>query len=424
MDILRCANIDWLECYCLEDSIGYPHDADYFRRKGWEVKERDYGTPMYRQMFTLYDHYSEPFLEVRRVPKSDEVKVHGLFNQYSCHVRLCNRACYADNAAGMMIQFLAENGFAFQRISRIDLCYDFEKFDFGDLPAKFLKRFMEGKYSKINQANISAHGLDQWDGRIWNSVSWGSNKSMVRTRFYNKTLEIRQSKDKPYIRQAWQRCGLVDDMHTLEKKESDGTVYKPDIWRVEFAIKSGTKGWFVVEDYQGERKRILSYPNSLDVYDSREKVWNVFLSLTRHYFHFKVVEYLDKEKTSIQRKDRCQDKKLFNYDIQSVFYQIDKLAKTENEVKERYDILIARLLAYRERQIDPKIVTACNTIIEALERQVRVANLTNPVSETEMEILRRIINDRMHRHDVPLSVDREQAKAMIEVERKIWANPF
>ena len=108
MDLLRCANIDWLECYCLEDSIGYPHDADYFRRKGWEVKERDYGTPMYRQMFTLYDHYSEPFLEVRRVPKSDEVKVHGLFNQYSCHVRLCNRACYADNAAGMMIQFPKE----------------------------------------------------------------------------------------------------------------------------------------------------------------------------------------------------------------------------------------------------------------------------------------------------------------------------
>ena len=30
----RCINIDWLECYCLEDYIGYPHDAEFLWGKG------------------------------------------------------------------------------------------------------------------------------------------------------------------------------------------------------------------------------------------------------------------------------------------------------------------------------------------------------------------------------------------------------
>ena len=211
----RCVNIDWLECYCLEDAIGFPHNADYFRAKGWEVVEREYGTPMYREMFTLYDHYGEPFVEVRRSPKSDG-RTNGIFDSYSSHVRLANRTCYMNQAARILDRFLDENGFHFQRISRIDICLDFERFDFGDDPQKFIQRFMAGRYSKINQANISAHGLDQWDGRFWNSLSWGSKSSMVTTKLYNKTMELRQVHDKPYIRQAWQAAGLVDDRHALQ----------------------------------------------------------------------------------------------------------------------------------------------------------------------------------------------------------------
>ena len=104
--MIRCINIDWLECYCLEDAIGYPHDADYFRNKGWEVREREYGTPMYEQMFTLYDHYGEPFVEVRRKPKSMNT-AKGIFDQFACHVRLVNRACYANDAARNLSDFIA-----------------------------------------------------------------------------------------------------------------------------------------------------------------------------------------------------------------------------------------------------------------------------------------------------------------------------
>lgn len=419
----RCVNIDWLEVYCLEDAIGFPHNADFFKAKGWEVREREYGTPMYREMFTLYDHFGEPFIEIRRNPKSDNRKAAGIFDPYSSHVRLSNRSCYLNNAAQVLDSFLQEHGFAIQRISRIDLCLDFEKFDYGDEPQRFVQRFMAGRYSKINQANISAHGLDQWDGRFWNSLSWGSKKSMVTTKFYNKTMELRQVHDKPYIRQAWAAAGLVDDALTLEKRKPDGTVYKPEIWRVEFSIKSSTKKWFVVEDYNGDRKQLRSMSNTLPMYYTREQLFQVFLSLAKHYFHFKKVEYKDEQRTELQRKDRCEDKRLFREDDLETFYQLEKLA-TATPRNPRLDSLLNKLYEYRERCYDDDVRNACNVIIAQVERTATVLQLARPFDETEIEILQRIIAVRLKSHDVPFSVAKQEAEAFVRLEHEIWKQEY
>lgn len=446
--VIRCVNIDWLECYCLEDAIGFPHNAQYFASKGWEVKEREYGTPMYEEMFTLVDHFGEPFIEIRRKPKSVQT-LRGIFCPYACHVRLVNRACYANNAAQSMAQFLAENGFKFQRISRIDLCLDFERFDFGDDPQVFLRRFMAGRYSKINQANINAHGLDQWDGREWNSIKWGSPKSMVTTRFYNKTMELQQVHDKPYIRQAWQICGLVDDWSTLEKKRRDGTSYKPQIWRVEFAIKSGTKKWFVVEDYNGDRKRIRSMHNTLDVYSTREKIFDVFLSLCQHYFHFKHVEYKStstsattnalsaitidamhpliradtKATKELQRKDRCRDKELFRKTDLDVYFQFEKILASKPRDK-TIDSLLLKLYAYRERQYQQNVRNACNVLIARLEDETRVKQLAAPLDEDELQVLRRMVAIRLKDKSVDFQTTLEEVRTLFNIEQTIWKNPF
>ena len=64
--IKRCVNIDWLEVYVLEDNMRYPCNADYFRRHGYFVTERVYGTRQYKEMFTLDDSHGETFIEIRR----------------------------------------------------------------------------------------------------------------------------------------------------------------------------------------------------------------------------------------------------------------------------------------------------------------------------------------------------------------------
>ena len=308
---------------------------------------------------------------------------------------------------------------------------------------------MSGRYSKINQANINAHGLDQWDGREWNSIKWGAPKSMVTTRFYNKTMELKQVHDKPYIRQAWQICGLVDDWSTLEKKRKDGTVYKPSIWRVEFAVKSGTNKWFVVEDYNGDRKRIKSLHNTLDVYDSREKIFNIFLSLCHHYFHFKHVEYKDssealashalaaittdhlhpliradtKATRELKRKDRCKDKELFRKSDLDTFFQFEKML-TSKPHNEKLESLLRKLYEYRDKQYENKVRDALNVIIAKLENETRIIQLTHPYSDDEIEILRRLISVRLKDKSVDFELQKKTIEDEFKIERTIWNNPY
>ena len=48
---MRCINIDWLEVYCFENKA-IPRDMEYFKKQGYVVKKRDYGTPQYKEVLT------------------------------------------------------------------------------------------------------------------------------------------------------------------------------------------------------------------------------------------------------------------------------------------------------------------------------------------------------------------------------------
>ena len=239
----RCINLDWLEVHTYEPLL-QPHDANYFRSCGYVVHEREYGTRVYREMFVLDGSDGLPLLEVRRNPASSGLK--GIHSPNECHIRLVNRACYFDNAADFLDRFLITHEYYDVRISRVDICLDFATFDFGDDPAAFVRRYFHRKYSKINQGRIHAHGSDTWTGQDWNSLSWGSKTSCVSTKLYNKTLELYDPKfnvfAKPYIRVAWQKCGIVDDWEHVTK---NGELV--NVWRVEFSLTSAVKKWVKID---------------------------------------------------------------------------------------------------------------------------------------------------------------------------------
>lgn len=411
--ISRCVNIDWLECYCHEDMLGYPHNAEHFRELGFHVVEREYGTPVYHEMFVLYGTDDQPLLEIRRNPKSAQGRqLHGVLDPLSCHVRLSNRTCYFKAPAVLMQQFLEQYGFHFQRISRIDIALDFERFDYGDDPQDVLRRYMSGKYAKINQANLSAHGRDLWDGRDWNSLKWGQEKSMVSTKFYNKTLEITQKTDKPYIRQSWQAAGLVSDYHTLELRHEDGTITYPQIWRVEFSIKSSTRKWFVIEDNNGQKRKIQSIPHTLDMYHTHAQLLQMFFSLAHHYFHFKKFQ-------KGVRKDRCEDKLLFRTTEQPIFYKLENIA-----VKEPADKLTLRLIAYitqyRDTHVTPEIFRACNVLLKQLEFERRTQAMTYPWPSDELTACRLLISRMFREHSQPKANDLSELRDLIKLNNDLF----
>lgn len=383
----RCINLDWLECCCLEPK-NEPRDVDYFTSRGIVVESREYGTPVYAEMFSLLDGEGHPWLEIRRRPKST------IMTENMCHLRLTNYVCYRDNAADIMADFIKLYGFVFLRISRVDVCYDFEKFDSGDNPRDFVVRYLNGIYSKINQANLTAHGCDRWDLRDWNSLSWGSQTSDVGTKMYNKTIElydeILDTYKKPYIRYAWQQAGLIDNWLTMKKKRPDGKEYTPQIWRVEFSIKSGRKSWFEIEldGYQrtrkGKQKHLQSVPNTLSVW-RKENLCVMFASLARHYFRFKYYQ-------QGERKDRCEDKILFRWRKTEHIYKLgaDRIAAPTKADRPMVSLL-NKIRAYKLSHHEDEVRQACDILIRVMENETAKAEINSPFRYEELMVLRQTI---------------------------------
>jgi hypothetical protein len=413
MEKQRCINIDWLEVYCKEDFDRFPVDADYYRNHGYMVSERDYGTRQYEQMFTILDKDDRPFIEVRRKPVSGNqgAKNKGIFDPQSCHLRLANRWCYADNAVSIFSEFLMQHDYIVVRLYRLDLCMDFEKFDQGDNPIDVVKRYLKGSYVKINQANVTAHGHDAWQIRDWNSLSWGAPKSMVTTKLYNKTKELSEAKDKPYIRYAWFVAGLVDDYQSLVKVRPDGTSYQPTIWRVEFSIRSVAKGWCLVEDNNGAKYKTIRMEHSLATYATKADQLKAFMNLSHHYFHFKIYE-------EGVRKDKLEDKVLFEFANNEV-YHLDRLL-TDKPKDTTAEALAKRLRAYRIQSPDANVRAACDVLLNSLKELRIKHSLPNFYDQTEAKLLQFLIERRLNNPDETFTDSVHLVEALLATEGEVF----
>lgn len=407
---MRCVNVDWLEVYAFEDNSRYPMNADYFRGKGYFVSEREYGTRVYAEMFTVENKHGEPFVEVRRAPMSGNSSFTGL-SELSCHLRLVNRACYSNSPVRDLAEFMIEHGYIFQRIFRIDVCYDFQVFDSGDDPARFLRRYIENKYSKVNQCRMRVIGDDAWASFDWESVAWGSPSSMVGTKMYNKTKELKATgMKKPWIVQAWFASGLIDDPLNL-----------PDVWRIEFSLHSSARNWIVIEDADAKRSRKRAIPHRLDLFDSRDKLWQRFEELAHHYFQFRHVEYVaqanSEHERKLKRKDVCREKRLFDFNKDREFYKIDGLPRLDYS-NDRVNGLLQQLIKYREHHPDLDLRKACDIVIDYMERR-ELSKLTKTGTADEINQIRLAIATRTNWDYQTVLEKAEEIHRLIK-DKEIW----
>lgn len=400
----RCINLDWLEVFCFESDPHQPCDANYFLSQGYVVDVREYGTRIYNQMFTILQD-GEPFIEIRRSPKNP------LMSSQACHIRLHNRTCYLPGAADIMANFLQVHRYLFQRISRVDICLDFVRFDDNTLPRVFLERYMRHKFAKINQAKRHTHGEDKWTGAIENSISWGSPSSMISTKFYNKTLELYDPKTnsygKPYIRYAWLNCGLIDDMDrcTLNGETQE-------IWRVEFSIRSSVKRWFVIE-LDGKAKKYQSIHNTLDCYNSYPKLLCIFASLANHYFRFKRYQIG-------VRKDRCQDRVLFRWQDVQQFVEIDRSDLPSSKTPSPLLLqLIRKLRLYSETLTYGDLLESVLKLLKLLETLQARQEQNNPWSQEQTIAIQQLIARRQAgEQDITLTALMKEVAELLHINEK------
>lgn len=406
----RCVNIDWLEVHAREP-VGKPHNAEYYRQCGCEVEEREYGTRVYREMFVIMGSDGLPAIEVRRNPASSGLN--GIHDPEETHIRIVNRLCYYDDTAEKFEKFLENHHYTDIRISRIDICLDFVSFDFGDDPARFLRRYLEHKYAKINQGNICAHGKDAWEGQNFNSVKWGSPSSNVSTKMYNKTMELKDQSGtvfaKPYIRQAWMLCGFIDDMQHVTKNGKE-----VQVWRVEFTIKSPKHNWVAIE-LNGKARSKYSLRNTLEVYRGREQLLTMFASLSRHYFRFK------KYKEGV-RKDRCEDKKLFDFSGQQQVYKLAKdleICGNGDKSVKRYQRLLKMLEEFDMSHFNEEQKQAVATIKQAIMDDTINSDLKNPYDLQLRTIARALMVRAMIQKNMPSFMIESELREAFKVGENI-----
>lgn len=296
----RIVGIDWLEMFVSERG-DRDYSANGFRARGYDVIERGYATKTMAEMFTLLDRRGNPFIEVRRAPRGlADYSKKTVYEQGDSYIKLANMYCYDANPVDLMLEFLDRERYSIKKIYRIDVFTDFEIFDTGDKPCNVVRRIVDHTYSKINQSHRRVSGEDTWTECRDNWISWGKKGSMVSTKIYDKSKEIRENKmHKPYILELWRKNGYIDNVSNITL---NGKYIQ--MWRIEFSIKGNAKGWIHIGKNDSEDGEQHSLPHSLQIYSNHKGVVNAFANLVPYYFHFKIYE-------EGKRKSLCQDKQLF-----------------------------------------------------------------------------------------------------------------
>lgn len=256
--------VDWLEIYCIEWK-----DVDIKDRlesKGYRVEIMPYTTRVYGQVLQVYKGKSEPYFTICRLPLSVRSNdSSGILKAGSCHIKLHNHLCYVENVGAVAMQCCKDAGVTIQNISRIDLCADFQYFYNGMHPSTLIKGFASEKYLKIGQPRFTLHGTTEKGYNYYNSVLFGSKTSSVYTRFYEKSLEMKEVAQKDWIVDCWRELEF-----DLDDKQ---------VWRVEFAVHGPGRKML-------DRKTAEVQEITVQDLCSRDKIKALFISLAKRYFVF------------------------------------------------------------------------------------------------------------------------------------------
>ena len=343
-----CISCDWLQVYCKYYGGNFACQTPLFGEK-YTITKCDYSTPQFREVYVVHDVNGIYYADVLLRPVSSVISSHG------CLVRLANSALYSPTFADGFVSFLSGYDLIYQNISRLDVCYDCNLFNNGMRPDRLIRSFLGKKIlkngqtrytlsgsvdknpldqlsidlfdvttsspylsadaatrvfllrSKLNEAmksdkfgNFSIHGTST-SVRDFSYIMFGSRSSAACSYMYDKTKELAEVKDKPYIRELWALNGIDASL---------------PVWRVEISIKS-TRSHYVCLD-TGELLKLT--PSDLKFQSDLE---NIFVSYADKYFHFK-------ENNLKANKTRMKTVPLFPSNIKPTIRPISLTTKTDS----------------------------------------------------------------------------------------------
>lgn len=276
---------DWLELYCQVDLQEHPEGVflcgTFQGSMGkYQIEHREYGTRVYGNIYDVSFYWRQeyvPLLTICSHPLSSILK------GSDCHVKLHNYWLYVSGYIDILKHALGFLCIKPIQLSRCDICCDFQYTTCGLAAWDLLSGIVSHKYLKVHQPHWRLHAFDDCHTNklYYNSLGFGSKSSSVYTRFYNKTLEMKQEKDKVYIRERWEQIGF----------DMDKSVYRVEFSLHDIGRKSVDKETGAIVEIEWERLDDLAYLGE--------------------QFRYYAAYYFDIRKNDNPRRDRCSKIPIF-----------------------------------------------------------------------------------------------------------------
>lgn len=238
--MLYAVSIDWLAFFCLTDGTPWhpvedeENTGNVFGSLPWAYKKEPHGTRQFKELWTIMLEGNE-VAEVQCIPCSP------ILPPLSCIVKFNNRLLYSHDLWEIVDRFLRDHAMTINNLSRLDLCADFLTFE--KYPCiKFITDFLGSQIRRVGRGKGGAYfehfaskGVDGFSHSHlkYTGLSFGDKKSDARVYMYNKSLELREVKKKPYIKDFWNKVGLLQTY-----RDKAGKVVEKDVWRLEVSMGS------------------------------------------------------------------------------------------------------------------------------------------------------------------------------------------
>lgn len=216
-----CISVDWLQVCCYSNNLAYLLNNDYYNKVDslpYWLELQALETRSFARFIRVHTKVGNDWrycADILAVPRSS------MLNGNIVLVKIHNKFLYSQNYIKLLYDICFTFRLSIKGLTRLDLCYDCNSFHGGLKPHKFIKEFVTAEFDSPRYIyKVGAKQFRVYGGKSVSSttkftgIEFGSGKSSKRCYIYDKSRELTEVKDKPWIRQYWQENGLISDEKT------------------------------------------------------------------------------------------------------------------------------------------------------------------------------------------------------------------
>lgn len=216
-----CISVDWLQVCCYSNNLAFLLNNDYYNKVDslpYWLESQPLETRSFARFVRVHTKVGNDWrycADILAVPRST------MLNSNIVLVKIHNRFLYSQNYIKLLYNICDTFKLSIKGLTRLDLCYDCNSFHGGLKPHKFIKEFVTAEFDspryiyKVGAKQFRVYGGKSVSSATkFSGIEFGSGKSSKRCYIYDKTRELAEVKDKPWIRQYWQENGLISDEKT------------------------------------------------------------------------------------------------------------------------------------------------------------------------------------------------------------------